>query len=139
MQATIIAIAMEAVGKHKQSKAISEYVKKKCDEKFPTTTALQGVFQCISGQHFACCITHDTRAYIHLMIGRVHVVVFKSRDLLFDPNFKPKGRDAKKEGEEGEAPAAESSQAEPVAEEGDGDAEGEAEAEAEAPADEAAE
>ena len=95
----------------------AEHIKRGCDERFPTKTALEGVYQCIVGQHFACCITHDTRSYIHLQIGRVHVVVFKSRDLLFDPNFKPKGRDAGKK--EGEAK---------------GEAEGETEAKEEAPA-----
>lgn len=55
----------------------AEHVKKAFDERFPAHTSLEGVYHCVAGHHFACCITHDTRCYIHIIAGQIHVVIFR--------------------------------------------------------------
>jgi len=89
LEEAAVEIAQAAVQRSRRLKEIAEIVKKGFDDRFPPQTSLDGVYHCIAGQHFATCITHDTRCFIHLQVGRVHVVVFRSKDLPFDPNFKP--------------------------------------------------
>ncbi|CAG9460754.1 unnamed protein product [Pedinophyceae sp. YPF-701] len=73
-------VAIEAAETHNLMKDIAKYIKEEMDHRFPAQSATEGLFHVLAGQHFACCITHEVRFYIHLQIDRAHVVIFKNKD-----------------------------------------------------------
>ncbi|GMH43443.1 hypothetical protein BSKO_11365 [Bryopsis sp. KO-2023] len=80
-------ICMEAVGKYKHLKDIAFHVKHSYDKKYPGSgKATEGVYHCIVGKNFASAISHETRQYIRMKIGILHVILWKSKDSPFHFN-----------------------------------------------------
>lgn len=71
---------------YKKYKEIAGHIKNEMDKKHSDhdNKATEGVFHCIVGKSFAASVSHDCHDYVHLKVGLVHVILFKSRDSPFD-------------------------------------------------------
>ncbi|GBF97092.1 hypothetical protein Rsub_10103 [Raphidocelis subcapitata] len=45
-----------------------------------------GAWHAAVGKSFACAVSHEARAYIHLRVDALHVVIWRSRDSPFHAN-----------------------------------------------------
>ena len=84
-----VEITGESFSKYKKYKEIAGHIKKEMDTKHSdnTNNAMEGVFHCIVGKSFAASVSHDCRDFIHMKVGLVHVILFKSRDSPFDSSM----------------------------------------------------
>lgn len=81
-------IAIDAVDKSDQLMTIAEAVKTAYDKRYPGSgKATEGVYHAICGSHFATCVSHETREYIHLQVDSLHIIIWKSKDTPFKPEL----------------------------------------------------
>ena len=80
-----IEVCVGAFDRARNPKDLAQVIKREYDKRYPSELkATSGVWHCLVGSNFGCSVAHETRCYLHLSVGKEHIILFRSKDSPFD-------------------------------------------------------
>ena len=80
-----IEVCVSAFDRARNPKDLAQVIKREYDKRYPSELkATSGVWHCLVGSNFGCSVAHETRCYLHLSVGKEHIILFRSKDSPFD-------------------------------------------------------